>query len=269
MRFANPFSDLYRHRDLVVQFTRRELEARHRGSHLGHLWSILKPLTLLGLYVFIFGFIFGGKFGVIPHETTFDFTLGIFMGLSLFNVIAEAMGAAPLLIVSQPNFVKRVVFPLDVIPFSSVTTSLYHSLLSVALLLIAASFSHEGVDWLGALALPLLILPLFFMALAVAWGFAALGVFVRDINQLVPLLSTGVMYASAIVYSPEKVPPAIYAVLKYNPLLQVVAQARRIVLWHLPPNYGALEYAYAASIVMLAIGYGLFAVLRPYFAEVI
>ena len=268
-RIGNPFSKLYRHRDLVIQFTQRELELRHRGSNLGHLWAILKPLSMLALYVFIFGEIFNGKFGVIADETTFDFTLGIFMGLSLFNVIGEAVGAAPLLIVNQPNFVKKVVFPLEVIPLSNVATSVYHSLLSLALLLAIAPFSHSGVSWQGALALPLIVLPIAFMALGLAWGLAAVGVFLRDVSQLVPFLSTAIMYGSAVVYSPIKVPHPIYVVLRFNPLLQVINEARSIVLWHMAPNYGHILYAYAAAAVMLAAGYALFSILRPYFAEVI
>jgi len=268
-RTGNPFSTLYRHRDLVVQFTQRELEMRHRGSRLGHLWAILKPLSMLALYVFIFGEIFKGKFGVIPNESTFDFALGIFMGLSLFNVIGEAIGAAPLLIVNQPNFVKKVVFPLEVIPLSNVVTSVYHSLLSLVLLLAIAPFSHSGVSWQGALALPLLVLPLAFMALGLAWGLAAVGVFVRDVSQLVPFVSTAIMYGSAVVYSPDKVDRSIYAVLRFNPLLQVINEARCIVLWHMAPHYAAIAYSYAAAAVMLAAGYALFSILRPYFAEVI
>jgi lipopolysaccharide transport system permease protein len=271
MRFANPFSTLYRHRDLVVQFTRREVELRHKGSRLGHLWALLRPISMLVLYVFIFGYVFGGKFGVIPGETTFDFALGIFMGLTLFIVIAEAMGAAPLMIVNQPNFVKKVVFPLEIIPFSSVVTSVYHSLLSMVILLAIAPFSHAGIAWGGVLALPFLLLPLVFLGLGIAWGLAAISVFVRDIGQLIPFLSTAIMYGSAIVYSPERIRgnTAIYAVLRLNPLLQIVNQARRIVLWHLAPNYAAIGYAYAASLGVLVAGYLLFSILRPYFAEVI
>lgn len=268
-RPGNPFTTLYRHRDLVIQFTRRELEMRHKGSRLGHLWAILKPMSMLALYVFIFGEIFNGKFGVIENETTFDFALGIFMGLSLFNVIGEAIGAAPLLIVNQPNFVKKVVFPLEVIPLSSVATSVYHSLLSLALLLAIAPFSHSGVSWHGALALPLLVIPIALMALGLAWGLAAVGVFVRDVNQLVPFISTAIMYGSAVVYSPIKVTHPIYVILRFNPLLQVIDQARGIVLWHLAPNYAHIAYSYVAGAVMLAVGYVLFSILRPYFAEVI
>jgi lipopolysaccharide transport system permease protein len=268
-RTGNPFFTLYRHRDLVVQFTQRELELRHKGSRLGHLWSILKPLSMLVLYVFIFGKIFNGKFGVIANESTFDYALGIFMGLSLFNVIGEVIGAAPLLIINQPNFVKKVVFPLEVIPLSNVVTSVYHSFLSLILLLAIAPFSHSGVSWQGALALPILVLPLAFMALGIAWGLAAVGVFLRDVSQLVPFVSTAIMYGSAVVYSPSRLPAAFRPILRFNPLLQVIDEARSIVLWHMAPHYAHIAYSYLAAAVMLAAGYAVFSILRPYFAEVI
>src|SRR5580658_4431140 len=107
-----------RKRDLWWQFTVRTVELRHRGSHLGLLWSVLNPLLMLGLYMFVFGFIFPNRFGVLPKETPVDFALALFLGLTLYNVIAETLGVAPTLIVSNPNLVKKVVFPLDVLPLA-------------------------------------------------------------------------------------------------------------------------------------------------------
>ncbi len=268
MRPANPFSTLYRHRDLVVQFTRRELEMRHKGSRLGHLWALLSPMMMLGLYLFVFGLIFGGKFGVLPTENFFDFALALFLGLSLFNFIAEAIAVGPTLIVNQPNFVKKVVFPLEIIPLSSVASSLYYSLLSVLLLLVLAPFSHGGLSW-ECLALPALIAPLAMMALGIAWALAAVGVFVRDINHVTAFISTAIMYGSAIVYAPSRVPAVVWSVLRFNPLLILIDQARRVVLWHAPIDLGQLTYAYLCSGTVLALGYLVFSLLRPYFAEVI
>jgi len=271
MRFANPFSTLYRHRDLVVQFTRREMQARHKGSRLGPLWAILRPMSLFCIYIFVFDLLFHSRYGTVAGETSNDFAVAMFLSLSLSNIVVETLGAAPLMIANQPNFVKKVVFPLEIIPLSSVATSVYHSLLSVALALALAPFTHAGVSWAGVAALPLIVLPLVLIGLGFAWALAAIGVFVRDINQLVPFAANAIIYASAVFYSPALVQkvPAAWAVLRLNPLLVIFNQARRIMLWHLAPNYGALAYAYAASVVIVAVGYTIFAVLRPYFAEVI
>lgn len=272
MRVANPIASLWHHRDLVVQFTRREVELRHKGSRLGHLWAILRPMSLFVIYMFVFGVIFGGKYGTIPDETGFDFAMAMFLSYSLSNIILETIGAAPILIVNQPNFVKKVVFPLEIIPLSNVATAVYHSLLSVAVVLAIAPFSHAGVSWSGAaIGIPLLTVPLFLMGLGLSWGVSAIGVFVRDTNQLVPFAANAVVYASGVFYGTQKIQtlPRVWAILRLNPLLFIMDEARRIILWHLPPNYFHLAYAYVASVAILIVGYLLFARLRPSFAEVI
>lgn len=226
-------------------------------------------MTMLALYLFVFGFIMGGTFREGVGETKFDYALSLFLGLCLFHVISETMGAAPNLIAQQPNFVKKVVFPLEIIPLSNVVTSLYHAGLSILLLLAIAPFSHYGVCWTGALALPLLLIPLALIALGLAWGLAAVGVYIRDITHLSPFLSTALMFSSAPFYSPAKIPPGIWAFLQYNPMLVIIDEARRLVLWQTPLDYGAIGYVYVFAIVTVAIGYTLFHLLRPYFAEVI
>jgi lipopolysaccharide transport system permease protein len=271
MRPPNPFTTLYRHRDLVRQFTKRELQLRHKGSRLGHFWALLSPMTMLALYFFVFGVIYKSRFGVLPNENMFDYALALFLGLSFFHVIAEAIAAAPGLIANQPNYVKKVVFPLEIIPLSTVASSLYHALLSILLLLAIAPFSSAGVSWWGVLALPLLLLPLALMALGLAWGLAALGVFLRDINHVTGFLATAILFSSAVFYAPTpgKVDAGILAWLQYNPLLVIIHEARKLVLWHAPLDFGAIGYAYAFAAITVTLGYLLFSALRPYFAEVI
>lgn len=272
MRAANPITNLWRHRDLVVQFTKREVELRHKGSRLGHLWAILRPMSLFGIYMFVFGFIFGGRYKTIPDETNFDFAVAMFLSYSLSNIILESVGAAPVLIINQPNFVKKVVFPLEVIPISNVATGVYHSLLSVIVVLVIAPFSHAGISWWGAaIGVPLLTIPLFLIALGLSWGIAAVGVFVRDVNQMVPFALNAIVYASAVFYGTQQIQalPTVWKILRLNPLLIIFDEARKIILWHLPPNYTHLTYAYVSSLAILIAGYLLFARLRPSFAEVI
>ncbi len=267
--FTNPFSLLWRHRDLVIQFTQRELHRRTKGNRLGRIWVILSPLLMLGLYLFVFGVIMGGRFGVIPGETTYDFALALFLGLSIFQTIGDTLGNGPLLIISQPNFVKKVVFPLEVIPVASVIASLYNSMLSIGLILLVAPFSHVGGSWLSLAYLPLLLLPLLFLSLGLSWGLAALGVFLRDIVQIMPLAAQAVMYASAVFYSPDKIPAPVLTYLRLNPLLEICEQGRRAILWHQPIDWGAVVWIYVSSLLVLFAGYAAFRRLRPYFAEVL
>jgi lipopolysaccharide transport system permease protein len=260
---------LWRHRDLVAQFTVRELQLRHRGSQLGHFWALLSPLSMLVLYLFVFGLIMGGRFGAIPGETTFDFALALFLGLSVYHTMAETVGAASILIVNQPNYVKKVVFPLEIIPVAHVIASFYHSLLSIGLLILVAPFSHAGISWLGLLQLPLLLLPLLMISMGLSWCLSSIGVYVRDISQLAPFSANAVMFASAVFYPPTKVPPQIWAVLKYNPLLQIIDQARNTLLWGHSMNWTVLLWVYVFAVFMLFAGYSLFRRLRPFFAEVL
>jgi len=266
MRYPIIFSSLHKHRDLIIQFTKRELELRHKGSRLGHYWAILSPLSMLSLYLFIFGFIFQGKFGVLKEESFFDFALSLFLGLSLFNVISETISTAPTLIVAQPNFVKKVVFPLEILSIARLAASLYYSLLSVALCILLAPLGHSTIN-LNILFLPLLIIPLIMMGLGISWGLAAIGVFIRDINHITGFLSTALMYASAIVYPPSRIPQQLWNILKLNPIPVIVNQARCVLLWNQTINFKDLAIIYITSFIILLVGYSLFSKLRSTFAE--
>ena len=140
-------ANLWRHRDLIWQFTLREIHIRHKGSRLGIVWALLNPLSMLVLYTFIFGLIFRSKFGVMANETTYDYTLILFLGLSLFHVFAETLAWAPSLIVSNPNFVKKVVFPLEVLPVAKIGDTGFHLAISLALVLIGMALPLGSSEW--------------------------------------------------------------------------------------------------------------------------
>jgi lipopolysaccharide transport system permease protein len=205
---------------------------------------------------------------VLPNENFYDFALALFLGLSLFNLIAETISIGPSIIISQPNFVKKVVFPLEIIPLTKVASSLYFCLLSICICIALAPFGHGGLT-LHVLYLPIILIPLTMMALGFSWALAAIGVFIRDINHITGFAATALMYASAIVYPPSRVPKNIWVILKINPLPTLINQARTIVLWHGKINYQELSYAYLASVIILITGYYIFAKLRPIFAEVL
>ena len=114
-----------RRRDLWWQFTVRAVEMKHRGSYLGIIWTVINPLLMMGLYLFVFGTIFGGSFHALADETKLDYALGLFLGLTFFNVLAETISIAPSLIVTNPNLVKKVVFPLEVLPIDERLTQFF------------------------------------------------------------------------------------------------------------------------------------------------
>ncbi len=259
---------LVRHRALLWQFTLRNVELRHKGSHLGLIWSFLNPLLMLGLYVFVFGYVFGGKFGARPGETRVDYALAIFVGLSLFHFIGEVLGVAPTVIIGNPNFVKKVVFPLEILPVATVGASFVHFLISILLTLLGVTLFGPGLSW-SLLWLPVVFLPVLLLALGLAWLCSALGVFFRDISQLTGFLSMVLMFASAVFYPTTSIPAAACTILRFNPLIHASELSRNLVLWNTPMDFNHLAYLYGCSAVLAAVGYWTFYKLRPAFADVL
>jgi lipopolysaccharide transport system permease protein len=271
LRKVNPFGfvmDLWQHRELLWQFTLRNVELRHRGSHLGLLWSIVNPLLMLGLYVVVFGHIFGGSYKVLPDETKVDYALALFLGLTLFQLFSEVLGTSPQLIVGNPNFVKKVVFPLEVLPASAVGASIFHSLISLVLVLVGVVILGHGLS-LHALWLPVILVPVVLLALGISWLVSALGVFFRDIAQLVAFATLVLMYGSAIFFPPSVLPTSLWLFLRFNPLLLAVDLARASVMWHQPINAIHLMYLIVVSVLVCAGGYWSFRRMAPWFADVL
>jgi lipopolysaccharide transport system permease protein len=270
----NPFAPvrtLWRSRDLLWQFIIRNIQMRHKGSMLGIVWAILNPLLTLSIYVFVFGFVFGGSFGVVENESRWDYGLGIFLGLAIFQLVAESVAAAPNLITSQPNFVKKVVFPLEVLPAAAVGSSAFHMLITLTMVAIGAILGGHPLT-VHALQLPLVVLPILAFSLGLAWFFSALGVFFRDLSLVVGAFISALMFASAIFYPAIRVEtqaPGAWAFLKFNPLLNTVEMAREAVLWSQPISWTTLGWLYLSGGLTAVIGFACFVRLKRAFADVI
>lgn len=258
---------LWARRELIGQFTHRNIELRHRGSRLGALWALINPLSMLALYFVVFGVFFNQRFAVLPGETRYDFSLAMFLGLTLFHAFSETLSWAPAVITANPNFVKKVVFPLEVLPVANMGATAFHLLVSLGLVLVGSAFGTAGLS-LHVLWLPVLIVPLLLLSLGVAWILAALGVFLRDIGQITAFVSTALLFATAVTFPPDKIPPELH-VLRLNPLFQIIDLARRAVLWQQSLPLHKLAYVYGCSLVVFAVGAVFFALLRKSFAEVI
>lgn len=260
---------LWRHRSLLRQFTARQIEARNRGSFLGMAWAVLNPLLMLGLYTFIFSVVFPGQFGSGPAQPRY--ALIIFSGLICYHLMADVLANAPGIITSNPNFVRKVVFPLEILPAAVVGASLFHLLVSVGLFLVGALVLGHAFT-VQALWLPLILLPLLLLALGLGWMLSALGVFLRDLQQVMGFLNLILMYSSCIFFPPSRVAelvPAVWAVLRFNPLLQTIDLVRQTILWGAAPNLGALAYIWACGVVVFAAGFAFFRATRPAFADVV
>jgi lipopolysaccharide transport system permease protein len=255
-------------RDLWWQFTVRAVEMRHRGSYLGFIWAVLNPLMMAALYISVFGLIFKSRFQTVPDETGVDYALGVFLGLILFHLVAETLAAAPHFIIGQPNLVKKVVFPLEMLPLSQLSAFWFHALISLALCLLAQLALGRGFST-GLFWLPVILLPLLLLTLGLGWFLAAIGVFFRDVAQVMPVLGQILLWSSAIFFSPSVLPPAFWAVLKWNPLLHTVDLSRHAVLWQQPLDLSRLAYTWVTGVAVFVFGAWFFQRTRRAFAEVI
>ena len=266
-----PILTLFKRRELLWQFTVRNIKSRHRGSILGGLWLVFNPLLMLSLYVFAFGVVFGGRFTDSPNESTLDYALGVFLGLNIMGLISGLIGTAPGIIVAQPNFVKKVVFPLEVLPAAMMGAMSFDLVIGFLLSLIGVMLLGTGFDF-SILYLPIIIMPAFMIGLGLAWFFSALGVFIRDIGQLGSFLGLALLYSSGVFYSAEKAEktaPQIWQILQWNPLLQIIDALRQIILWGSTPSWSLIAYAWCFGAFTLLFGAWFFNRLRPAFADVL
>ncbi len=259
---------ILQNRHLLWQFTRRQVAQRHRGSILGAIWSVLLPLVMMAVYTVVFGLIFKGRYSGVPDASTLDYALGIFLSITIFQFVSETLVLSPISVVSQPNMVKKVVFPLEILPLATIGTALVQFLISCLLVVIAIATLGHGLG-LSALLFPLTLLPLFPLLLGIALIASALGVFLRDIQQAAGPLSMVLMYSSAVFYSSEMIPPAFWTFLKYNPILHVIEQSRRTLLWQQPVQWEGLGYSLILGFVVLLTGIWVFRKLKPAFADVL
>lgn len=223
---------------------------------------------MLALYVIVFGYIFGGAFNVKPGETKADYALAVFLGLSIHHLFAETMGQAPLSIAGQPNFVKKVVFPLEILPLSGVVAAGFHLLVCI-FLVVCGVFLLGDVPSLKVGLLPVIIAPLLLLAAGLGWFLSAVGVFFRDVAQVTGFLSMVLLFSSAVFYPITKIPAEWWTFLRFNPVLQGVQLARDAVLWNQPVNPVALAYIWCVGLACALLGWAVFHRFRPAFADVV
>jgi lipopolysaccharide transport system permease protein len=256
------------HRYLLWQFTKRQIEQRHRGSALGMIWSVLSPLAMMAIYTVVFGLIFKGGYKGVENQSTMDYALGIFLSITIYQTLSEVISSSAGAIVAQPNLVKKVVFPLEILPLANLGAAFYQFGVSLILVLLGVATLGNGLS-LHSLLFFVAFLPLIPLALGAALILSSLGVFLRDIQYAVGPICMVLMYASAVFYSANMIPPAIWVFIKYNPLIHIIEQARAVLLWHQPLQWHGLGYSFACGLVLLAVGLVTFKKLKPAFADVI
>jgi lipopolysaccharide transport system permease protein len=258
---------LWRHREIIIQFTRREIEGRYRGSYLGLLWTLITPIVMLLTYTFVFGIVYRARWGEHIGSGLAEFALTIFCGLIAFNLFGECTGRASGLIVSAPNYVKKVVFPLETLPVALLGGALFQVIVSVGILMVGVFFTHGRIPW-TCCYLPLVVMPLVFLSLGTSWFLAGLGVFIRDVGNLVTLGIQILFFMTPIFYTASLVPKEFRFVLWFNPLSYLVEDFRRVLLWEMSPRWGAWSVWTLINCMILTIGYSWFMKSRRGFADV-
>lgn len=259
---------LWHNRQLIIQMTRREVVGRYKGSVMGLLWSFLNPMFMLLVYTFVFSEVFKMRWGVGGDETKAQFATVLFVGMIVHGLLAEVLNRAPTLILANVNYVKKVVFPIEILPVIAIGTALFHSLVNLVVLLIAFSVINNYVPW-TIIFTPIVFLPLILLTLGLAWILASMGVFLRDVGQTTGIITTVLMFLSPVFYPVSAVPSTFQPWIMANPLTFVIEQARAVLIWgHQPDWIGLSIYILAATILAWA-GYAWFQKTRKGFADVL
>ena len=256
----------WRHRALVAELAKREFTGRYRGSFGGLAWSFAQPLFLLAVYTIAFGVILQMRWGFAGG--TADYALMVFAGLVVFNAFAECLNNSPALVAGNPNYVKKVVFPLEVLPWVTALTAIVHALIGVAVWLAGYALLH-GAPRPTALLFPMVLVALFPLLLGVGWLLSGLGVVIRDIGQLTGLVAHALLFLTPIFYGIDAVPAALQKVLLANPLTFVVEQLRVILYYGQAPDLRGLAVYFALSSLFAWAALMVFRRIRPRFAELV
>jgi lipopolysaccharide transport system permease protein len=266
-RWENPLAALIRHRSLVWEMSKREVLGRYRGASFGLAWSVISPFLMLGVYTFAFGTVMKSRW---PEQAggAHSYAVILFVGLIMHGFLAECLTRAPTLVVGNPNYVKRVVFPLDVLPWPMMFSALFHALINaVVLAVLMLVLEHHLHPTL--LLLPLIFLPLILLAMGLSWILASMGVYLRDISQVMPVVATALLFLSSAIIPISALSPQMQFLFHLNPLTFFIDEARMVVLMGQWPNWSALALTAAGGALVAWIGHAWFMATQRGFADVL
>jgi lipopolysaccharide transport system permease protein len=248
--------------------TKREVVGRYKGSAMGLLWSFLNPVFMLAVYTFVFSVVFKARWGVDGNESKTQFAIVLFVGMIVHSLFAEVLNRAPSLILSNVNYVKKVIFPLEILPVISMGAAIFHSLVSLVVLLIAFVIFNGYLHW-TAIFIPLVLLPLVILTLGFAWMLASIGVFLRDVGQTIGIVTTVMMFLSPVFFPVTSMPEAYRPLIMANPLTFIIEQSREVLIWGHTPNWAGLGIYTLAATAVAWSGYAWFQKTRKGFADVL
>lgn len=266
-RWEGPFAALIRHKSLAWELSKRDVLGRYRGASFGLAWSVISPFLMLGVYAFAFGTVMKSRW---PHQAGGDHSYAVilFVGLIVHGFVAECLIRSPTLVVGNPNFVKRVVFPLDVLPWPMVFSTLFHTLVS-AIVLAMLMLVLEHHLHATFILLPLIFVPLVLLIMGVSWFLASFAVYFRDISQVMPVVTTALLFLSSAIVPISILPHSLQILFRLNPLTFFIDEARLVVLVGSQPNWWALGLVGLIGFVVAWLGHAWFVATQRGFADVL
>lgn len=260
---------LIQHGQLIYQLTKRDVIGRYKGSIMGILWSVILPIMMLSIYTFVFSSVFKARWpGQGEDESKMQFAIILFAGLIVYNLFAEVISKAPGLIISNVNYVKKVVFPLEILSVSVMLSALFNFCINVAVLLVAFLFFNGYLHW-TVFWIPVIFLPLIVFTLGISWFVASLSVFMRDIQQVIGVLLTVTMFLSPIFYPVSAIPERLKFFLLFNPLAFIIEQSRQVIVWGRMPDLLGLTCYMLLAMLTMKLGFFWFQKTRKGFADVL
>lgn len=256
------------HRNLLLNLAKRETIGKYKESLFGSMWSILNPLLMLVIFTFVFTHIFKSRWGVAVDTGSISYSVILFAGLIVFNLFSECFGKAPTIIINNQNFVKKIIFPLEILPVVSILSALFQACISFAILLVYIAVESGGVPW-TTLLLPVALLPFVFFLLGLMYWLSATGVFVRDIGQTIGIATTGMMFISPIFFPASSFPERWRFLANYNPLTYPIEQTRGLLVFGNGIDWSTWAIYLCFSIIFCATGFAWFQKLRTGFADVL
>jgi lipopolysaccharide transport system permease protein len=258
---------LIKHRHLIWQMGKREVIGRYKGSIIGLGWSFFNPLLMLTIYTIVFNTIFQARWNAGSDSKT-EFALVLFIGMIMHGILAEVLTRMPNVIVANVNYVKKVVFPLEILPWVMMGSNLFHALISLSVWLLIFLMVNHSIHW-TILFLPIVLAPLILFAMGLSWLLSSLGVYIRDTIQVTSVISTILLFLSPVFYPVTRLPEPFQTLIFLNPLTFVIEEAREILMWGTLPNMAGLFIYYVVSILMAWLGFSWFQKTRRGFADVL
>lgn len=268
LSFSALAGSLWGNRNLILSLTRRQIAGRYRGSVMGLAWSFFNPLLMLVIYTFVFSVVFKARWGIPGQESNVDFGIMLFIGMIIHGVFAECVNCAPGLILSNVNYVKKVIFPLEILPWVAMGAALFHGAVSL-LVLLAALIIFVGHIPATALLVPVILLPLIFATMGFAWLLSSLGVFMRDIGQITGMITTVLLFMSGVFFPIGTLPEPYRTWLALNPLALVIEEGRNVLILGKLPDPVSWCAIMALGLFTAWAGFAWFQKTRKGFADVL